>query len=129
VIAPWARFTEVNGWPPVSTDPFLVQGHTETPPYAVVRVSPASTDTYVSLVSDTVVAAGTVVVMRHQSRDGKVLGRSFVMTKAEDGWSYLALSPEGVPVTIDQQLCAGCHATAVGDSLFGPPRAKAAARE
>lgn len=127
--APWARYAEVNGWPPVSTDPFVVQGHTDTSPYAVVRVSPESNETYASLVADTVIPVGTVAVMKHQSRDGKVPGHVYVMEKGEAGWSYLALSPDGVPLAIDRRPCAGCHANAVGDSLFGPPRSKVPARE
>jgi len=126
---PWARFTEVNGWPPVSPDPFPVQGHADTPRYGVVRLSPAVSDTYASLVADTVVPSGTVVLMNHQNRDGKERGASYVMEKGEAGWSYLALSPDGVPIAIDQRLCAGCHANAVGDSLFGPPHPKVPARE
>jgi len=126
---PWARFGEARGWPPVSPDPFPVQGHTDTPPYAVVRVSPEGSSAYASLVVDTVVPTGTVVVMGHQSRDGKVPGPFYVMEKGDAGWGYLALSSDGTPLAIDQGRCAGCHANAVSDALFGPPRPKTPARE
>jgi hypothetical protein len=105
----------------------LVQGHTNTPPYAVVRVSPFARDAYRALVADTVMPPATLVVMEHRSLDGSRRGPFYVMEKGNERWSYEVVEVDGTLGKADDAACSGCHALAVADSLFGPPRPKAGA--
>jgi hypothetical protein len=122
--SPWPRFAEINELPTVSAEPFPVQGHPDTPPFAIVRVTHAARQAYSRLVTDTVLPDGSVVAMIHQGGAGTVLGPVYVMEKVEGSWRYLALASDGVPIPFDEGGCAGCHAIAPADHLFGPPRSK-----
>lgn len=118
---PWPRFAEVASWLVVG-EPFPNRGHWGDGTLATVRVSPGARAPYEALVTDSVLPDGSVIALFHAeaSRPGRV----FVMQKEAGSWRYLALAPSGVVLPVSEAACRGCHAGAVGDSLFGLPRPK-----
>jgi hypothetical protein len=90
-----------------------------------VRVSPDARPGYETLVSDSILPEGTLVALFHAERTGRA-GAVYVMEKRGSTWSYLVLTPRGVVVDGATARCSGCHHGAVGDGLFGLPRAKGA---
>jgi hypothetical protein len=123
---PWSRFGEVSAWP-AAGEPFENRGHPGAGERVQIRVSPEARDAYASLVADTVLQPGSVVAAFHSNAAG-VAGAVFVMIKEPSTWTYLALDKEGRPAALAMSGCRGCHADAVGDSLFGLPRARAPER-
>jgi hypothetical protein len=118
----WARLAEVKAWPPAA-DSFRTQGHLVDADRVVVRVSPEARDAYLTLVTDSRVPDGTVVAAFHQQSALQApLGPIYVMVKSRDAWSYLVLDATGGIIEKEPKGCAGCHAAAVADHLFGPPR-------
>jgi hypothetical protein len=120
--APWSRFEEISALPTVG-EPFENLGHAGAGELAQVRVSPASRAAYEALVRDSAMPEGTVVALSHAARSGVDPGSVYVMEKQRGAWSYLVLTARGVIAEGAASQCSACHAGAVGDSLFGLPRA------
>jgi hypothetical protein len=120
---PWARFAEVMSWEVVS-GPLPAQGHFTRHDRIAVRVSPDARDAYLAWVTDSSVPNGSVVAAFHTSAAGET-GPSYVMLKEAFTWQYLVLGAQGVLVEERPRGCDGCHADAVADRLFGPPRPRA----
>ena len=122
----WKEFQSSLAWPTSSENWFLSKGHYGGTSEALVRVSPAALKAYRELTLGAKLEAGTTLVMLHRSRATGKPGPVHVMQRREDGWEFLLLGPDGA---IEQQgelpLCAGCHADAPADSVFGPPPAPA----
>jgi hypothetical protein len=110
---------------PVTSEPFRVQGHFDGPPLAVTRVSPEARDAYLSLVTDSKLPPETVVAMTHQTTTGSA-GPTYVMERRAGAWRYLVVRADGRIEKDGAMECAGCHSSGVAESLFGPPRPKAA---
>ena len=115
----WDGYAEAKQWAPTSTSPFTSQGH--LPASQVdVRVNPAGRPLYAALVTDTVFPDGSVLLELSHSLGG----HGYAMRKANGAWSYFELDAKGgVLASGALSLCAGCHAQAPADHVFGLPRA------
>jgi len=114
----WDTYAAVQAWPPMNEAPFVSRGH--RPEQRVdVRVSPESRATYSALVADSVFADGSVLAELSHGGDG----RGYGMRKVGGSWSFFELDANGgVTAAGPLALCAGCHAQALADSVFGLPR-------
>lgn len=84
----------------------------------MVRVNDAARSSYANLVTDTVFPDGSVLVELSQG-----VGHSYAMRKTGGAWSYFELGAKGGLLASGAlKLCAGCHAQAPADQVFGPPR-------
>jgi hypothetical protein len=84
-----------------------------------VRVSDVARANYVALVSDTVFPDGSLLAQLSHSASG----HGYVMRKSAGVWSYFELDPRGTVLASGVlTLCAGCHAQAHSDHVFGLPR-------
>jgi len=102
----------------VSPTPFISRGH-QPEQLVDVRVSEAARASFTALVSDTVFPNGTLLA--ELSHNGS--GNGYVMRKHGDVWSYFELDAQGALLSSGATpLCAGCHAQAASDSVFGLPR-------
>jgi hypothetical protein len=74
---------------------------------------------YAALVADTVFPDGSLLAeLSHNAA-----GNSYVMRKNAGVWSYFELDPQGLVLASGAlALCAGCHAQAPADSVFGLAR-------
>jgi hypothetical protein len=114
----WDAYAEVQLWPAASPAPFTSHGH-QPEQSVVVRVNDAARPSYAGLVTDTVFPDGSVLVELSQGA-----GHSYAMRKASGAWSYFELDPKGCVLASGAlPLCAGCHAQAPADHVFGPPHA------
>lgn len=87
---------------------------------ADVRVNDAASSSYRALVTDTVFPDGAVLV--ELARTGT--GHGYAMRKMSGNWSYFELDAQGAVLASGSlTLCAGCHAQAPADHVFGLPRA------
>lgn len=117
--APWPDYAAARSWPAISGAPFVSRGH---PPAGSVEVhvSPESQAAYVGLVPDTVFAEGALLT-ELSAHPGS--GPSYAMRKMAGKWAFFELDSAGALVASGQlALCAGCHAEAPGDGVFGLPR-------
>jgi len=105
--------------PSVTSQPFTSRGH--VPVQSVdVRVNDLARAHYTALVADTVFPNGSVLA--ELSRSGS--GSGFVMRKDAGNWSYFELDSRGALLGSSAVAwCAGCHAQAPSDHVFGLPRA------
>jgi hypothetical protein len=114
----WDAYADVQSWPAVNAAPFVSRGH-QPEQQVDVRVSPESRATYSALVVDSVFSDGSVLAELSHSGDG----RGYAMRKAGGSWSFFELDARGgVVASGPLSLCAGCHAQAPADSVFGLPR-------
>ncbi len=120
----YARFEEALAWPPIDSAPFEVQGHPRAQPLALTHVSPDAREAYGALVTDGALPDGSVVAMEHRGADGVTRGTVYVMEKRDGAWSYLEVDARGGVLDPAPTRCPICHAGAVADHLFGPPRRK-----
>jgi hypothetical protein len=113
----WGAYPEVQRWPAASSA-FTSRGH--QPERSVeIRVNDAARVSYTGLVADTVFPDGSLLVELSRG-----IGHGYVMSKASGAWSFIELdSKGGVLASGALALCAGCHAQAPADHVFGPPRA------
>lgn len=109
--------------PPLTTEPIRTQGHPDTPPFAVTRVSANAHDAYLALVTDSTLPADALVAITHQSEHG-AKGPTYVMERHAGAWRFLVLDTRGAIQRDGAPECAGCHAGGVAEELFGPPRPK-----
>jgi hypothetical protein len=116
--AVWPEYATVRAWPPLNSTPFTSRGH--QPEQEVdVRVSPESRDSYLALVADSVFPEGAALAEFSHAGSGP----GYVMRKTGGRWSFLALDARGaVTASGALALCAGCHADAPTDAVFGLPR-------
>jgi hypothetical protein len=114
----WDAYASVKQWSAVNTAPFTSRGH-QPERQVDVRVSPESRATYTELVADSVFPDGSVLAELSHSGDG----RGYGMRKVGGSWSFFELDAQGgVLASGALALCAGCHAQAPADSVFGLPR-------
>jgi hypothetical protein len=104
--------------PSVTSQPFTTRGH--LPPQSVdVRANDLARAQYTVLVADTVFPNGAVLAELSHGASGN----GFVMRKDAGHWSYFELDSRGVlQVSGAVVWCAGCHAQAPSDCVFGLPR-------
>jgi len=114
----WEGYAEVQRWPAATAVPFTTRGH--LPEQQVeLRVNDAARAQYAALVTDSVFPDGSQLA--ELSRSG---GHSYVMRKNAGVWSYFELDGQGALLASGAlSLCAGCHAQAPSDRVFGLPRA------
>ena len=114
----WDAYAQVSQWPALNEAPFTSRGH--QPEQAVdIRVSPESRPTYIALVTDSVFSDGAVLAELAHAGEG----RGYAMRKAAGSWAYFELDAHGgVLASGALPLCAGCHAQAPADGVFGLPR-------
>jgi hypothetical protein len=97
---------------------FSSQGH-QPEQLVEIRVSPESRATYSALVTDSVFADGSILAELPHAGDGHGYG----MRKAAGNWTFFELNAQGgVLASGALTLCAGCHARAPADGVFGLPR-------
>lgn len=113
----WEGYAEAQRWPAASAAPFTTRGH--LPEQQVeIRVNEAARAQYAALVTDSVFPDGSQLA--ELSRSG---GHSYVMRKNGGVWSYFELDAQGARLASGAlPLCAGCHAQAPSDRVFGLPR-------
>jgi len=116
--AAWEGYGEVLRSPAITSTPFTSRGH--LPEQLVdVRVSDGARAGYAALVTDTVFPDGSLLA--ELSHNGS--GNGYVMRKSGGVWSYFELDRRGVLLASGAlALCAGCHAQAPADRVFGLPR-------
>ena len=88
------------------------------------RVTATARDAYVSLVTDSTLPADTTVAMTHLQAADQGSGPTYVMERRAGEWRYLVLDARGLIEREGAPECAGCHAGAVAEGLFGLPRPK-----
>jgi hypothetical protein len=115
--AVWTNYAQVLHWPPANSAPFRSRGH--LPEQEVdVRVNDVARSSYDARVTDTVFPEGAVLAELSHANTG----HGYVMRKISGNWSYLELDAPGVVLASGAlPLCAGCHAQAPADSVFGLP--------
>lgn len=117
----WAEFEGARTWP-LAAEPFASRGHGGGHYTVEVRVTPAALPAYRALVPGRTLPVGTEIAAFHRSVDGGAPGSTYVMQKRAEGWAFFATDAAGrVLVGEGVRLCAGCHAEARADSLFGVP--------
>ena len=73
------------------------------------------------LVVDTVFPNGSVLLQ--QAHPGRTGGLGYAMVKEDGHWSYIQLNAKGAVLESGAlAFCAGCHAQAPADYVFGLPR-------
>jgi hypothetical protein len=114
----WDAYAAALAWPALNSAPFIARGH--QPEQAVdVRVSEDCRNVYRALVTDTVFPDGCVLAELAKGAEGP----SYGMRKLNGSWSYFQLDARGgVLAEGALTLCAGCHAQAPADNVFGLPR-------
>lgn len=114
---------ESRAWPASTQEWFVAQGHYAGTSEALVRISPNAVERYRQHTGGAEFPPGTTLVMLHRQRSTREPGPIHVMQRAKSGWDYLLLDAGGAIVEdADLARCARCHAEAVSDSVFGPPR-------
>lgn len=105
--------------PSVTSQPFTTRGH--LPQQSVdVRANDVARAPYTALVTDTVFPDGSVLAELSRG----ATGHGFVMRKEAGDWSYFELDSRGALLGGGAVAwCAGCHAQAPSDHVFGLPRA------
>jgi hypothetical protein len=114
----WDGYGEVSRLATVSPTPFTSRGH--LPEQQVdIRVNDVARANYLATVTDSVFPDGSLVAELSRSANGK----GYVMRKSAGVWSYFELGPQGVLLEGGTRaFCAGCHAQAPSDHVFGLPR-------
>jgi hypothetical protein len=114
----WEGYAELLRLPTVTSGPFTSRGH-QPEQQVDVRVNDVARAGYAALVTDTVFADGSLLAeLSHNAS-----GNAYVMRKRAGIWSYFELDPRGVVLASGALvLCAGCHAQASADQVFGLPR-------
>jgi hypothetical protein len=120
VRAVWDSYAEAMHWPAANSAPFTSHGH--QPEQEVdVHVNDVARAAYGALVTDSVFPDGSVLAELPHASAGS--GGGYAMRKEAGQWSYLQLDARGsVLASGALSLCAGCHAQAPADRVFGPPR-------
>jgi hypothetical protein len=87
-----------------------------------VRVDPESRAAYSQWVRDSRLAPGAVAVALLRDPKTRTLWVAYAMEKRSDStWNFLVLRGDGTVERSDDPRCAGCHAEALADFIFGPP--------
>jgi hypothetical protein len=115
----WQPYAEAQGWPTANGAPFNSRGH-EPEQQVDVRVNEVARSSYAALVTDTVFPEGSLLLEQAHRHDG--LG--YAMHKRGGQWSFIQLDARGAVLASGAlAVCAGCHAQAPADQVFGLPRA------
>lgn len=86
-----------------------------------VRVDPDSQEAYSHWVRDSRLKPGAVVVALLRDPKTRAQLVAYAMEKHSDGtWDFLVLSSKGRVESSADGSCAGCHADALADFIFGP---------
>ncbi|MEP7049971.1 MAG: hypothetical protein ABJB12_06440 [Pseudomonadota bacterium] len=118
---PWAPYAEAQTWPLANGTPFTSRGH-QPEQQVDVRANEVARQSYAALVTDSVFPEGSVLLEQAHSASGGGLG--YAMRKSSGRWSFIQLDARGgVLASGALALCAGCHAQAPADHVFGLPRA------
>ena len=114
----WEGYAELLRLPTVTSGPFASRGH-QPEQQVDVRANDSARASYGALVTDSVFPDGSLLAeLSHNAS-----GNGYVMRKRAGVWSYLELDPQGVVLASGALLlCAGCHAQAPSDRVFGMPR-------
>ena len=116
----WASYAEAQSWPPANSAPFPSRGH-EPAQQVDVRANELARPSYAALVTDTVFPDGSVLL--EQAHSSSTSGFSYAMRKEAGQWGFFQLDAHGgVLASGTLTLCAGCHAQAPADHVFGLPR-------
>ena len=117
--AQWDGYTDVLRLPLVTSAPFTSRGHLPAQPVDV-RANEAARAPYAALVSDSVFPDGSVLAeLPHNASSN-----GYLMRKSAGVWSYSELDSRGTLLASGAlPLCAGCHAQAPADHVYGLPRA------
>jgi hypothetical protein len=114
----WEVYANAKQWPTANAAPFISRGHQPELPVDV-RVSPEIRATYTGLVVDSTFPEGSVLTELSHA-DG---GRGYAMRKERGNWRFYVLDANGGLLSSGAlPLCAGCHAQAPSDGVFGLPR-------
>jgi hypothetical protein len=101
--------------------PFISRGHQPEEPVDV-HVSPESRAIYSGLVADSVFPEGSVLAELPHAAGA----RGYGMHKVDGAWRFFELNAAGEVISSGAlSLCAGCHAQAPADSVFGLAHAAA----
>jgi hypothetical protein len=116
----WDSYGEALHWPTANSAPFTSRGH--QPEQEVdVHANDAARAVYGALVTDSLFPDGSVLAELPRASAGSGLG--YAMRKEAGQWSYVQLDSHGGALASGAlSLCAGCHAQAPADCVFGPPR-------
>ncbi|HEY1533818.1 MAG TPA: hypothetical protein VGF76_07355 [Polyangiaceae bacterium] len=118
--AVWAGYDEALHWPAANEAPFTSRGH-QPEQQVDVRVNDLARSAYGALVTDTVFPDGSLLTELPHAVTGSGLG--YAMRKESGQWRYFQLDRRGsVLASGALSLCAGCHAQAATDRVFGLPR-------
>ncbi|MEO7036517.1 MAG: hypothetical protein ABI548_21410 [Polyangiaceae bacterium] len=118
--AVWESYAEAQSWPVSNPAPFTSRGH-QPEQQVDVRANELARPGYAALVADTVFPDGSVLLEQAHSRTNGGLG--YAMRKQDQRWSFVQLDARGgVLESGALALCAGCHAQAPADQVFGLPR-------
>ncbi len=115
-----AWFSQLQTLPRVASEPFRSQ-HFDGSHLAEIRVNAEAEARYRALVTDTRFDDGTLIVETLRDRSGTAVAL-LALERRADGWRFSELDPDGVPRSIDESLCRGCHAGAESPPVFGPAR-------
>ena len=115
----WDSYAEAQTWPVSNGAPFAARGH-QPEQQVDVRANDLARPAYAALVADSVFPDGSVLLEQpHSSAKG---GFSYAMRKQAMRWSFVQLDATGgVLASGALALCAGCHAQAPADQVFGLP--------
>jgi len=120
----WEVYAQAKQWPTANAAPFISRGHQPEQPVDV-RVSPEIRATYSDLVVDSTFPDGSVLTELSRAPGG----RGYAMRKEGGNWQFFALDGNGGLLSSGAlSLCAGCHAQAPSDGVFGLPRVPAESR-
>jgi len=115
----WALYTEAQHWPAANLEPFRSRGH-QPEQLVDVRPNEIARASYTGLVADTVFPNGSVLLQ--QPHPGRNEGFGYAMLKDGGHWSFVQLDAKGAVLESGAlALCAGCHAQAPADDVFGLP--------
>ncbi|MEO8904261.1 MAG: hypothetical protein ABI488_18020 [Polyangiaceae bacterium] len=118
--AVWQLYAEAQSWPVSNAVPFTSRGH-QPEQQVDVRANELARPGYAAPVTDTVFPDGSVLL--EQGHSGASPGFSYAMRKQGQRWSFVQLDARGAVLASGAlALCAGCHAQAPADQVFGPPR-------
>jgi hypothetical protein len=113
-----ALYAEAQAWPAANSEAFTSRGH-QPERQVDVRVNDIARASYAELVTDTVFPEGSVLA--EVPHAGSV-GDSYAMLKDGRRWNYFVFDSRGaVTATGSLEQCAGCHAQAPADGIFGLP--------
>ena len=118
--AVWEHYAEAQSWAVSNGAPFTSRGH-QPEQQVDVRANDLARPGYAALVADTIFPDGSILLQ--QPHIGASGGFGYAMLKQGGRWSFMQLDAQGGVLAAGALgLCAGCHAQAPADRVFGLPR-------